>query len=55
MAQGSVGRRSGGEGGSDHIKPCNHKVHELIGHDNQLGFYFKCFEKPLKCLDIDIG
>ena len=27
-----------------------HIVHDLISHDNQVGFYFKCFEKPLKCL-----
>lgn len=26
-----------------------------IGHDNHLGFYFKCPEKLLKCLQIDIG
>lgn len=50
------GKVSGGKKGCDNIRPYyGHSVCDLLGHDNHLGFYFKCSEKLLKCLDIDIG
>lgn len=47
---------SGGKKGCDNIRSYyGHCLCDLISHDNHSGFYFKCSEKLLKCLDIDIG
>lgn len=47
-------RVAGGEGGSDRVMPYHsHIVHDLSAMTIHWGF--KCFEKPLKCVDTGTG